>query len=106
LSVLAGAKNPTGQTAPENRGRLEKNRFQLFSTADKHKTIHHGLISIKNNIIWLISIKSYIVLVFESIPHWLLAVVKGPPADFFVIVFLFARAQPGFVTHTTGRCDA
>jgi hypothetical protein len=82
LSVLAGAKNPTGQTAPEKRGRLEKNQFHFFSTADKHKTIHRGLISIKSNIIWLISIKSYIVSVSKSIPHWLLAVVKGPPADF------------------------
>jgi hypothetical protein len=45
LGVLVGAKNPTGQTAPEKRGRLEKNQFQFFSTADKQKAPDHWLIA-------------------------------------------------------------
>jgi hypothetical protein len=49
LGVLAGAKNLTGQTVSLKKVVLSKLDFNFFSTADKHKMPHHGLISIKSN---------------------------------------------------------
>ncbi len=67
VGFLAGAKTPTGQTAPWLKGHFEKKQFQCFSYLISIDRCIVRLISINMNIIWhwrqLISIKSNIILI-------------------------------------------
>ena len=47
LTVLAGAKTQTGQTAPKKDPVLSKHDLKFFPHSDRHKMQHQGLISIK-----------------------------------------------------------
>ena len=51
LSVLAGAKTQTGQTAPKKDPVLSKLELKFFPLSDKHKRRFQELISIKGDIV-------------------------------------------------------
>jgi hypothetical protein len=51
LSVLAGAKTQTGQTAPKKDPVLSKLELKFFPLSDKHKRRFQESISIKGDIV-------------------------------------------------------